>query len=130
MFFLQDEEYVFQCSSLYYAATPIAVLILTIVILIMVVVCIMCRRQRKIEREEKYKSRYSNRSFTVSLDPRLPTPVEGGEMSNIVVVPRTTQPTDNRKESRGGARRKTNIFASRMRSRQELVIKTAVQLKY
>jgi hypothetical protein len=58
---------------MYYAAAPVAggaFLLMTIVLLI---VCHMCRKAQKDRQEERYRVKYSARSFLLSVDQRLAT---------------------------------------------------------
>ena len=58
---------------MYYAAAPVAggaFLMLTIVLLI---ACHLCRKAQKDRQEERYRVKYSARSFLLSVDERLAT---------------------------------------------------------
>jgi len=72
-FLIKDEEYTLSCSTLYYAAAPVAggaFLLFTIGLLI---VCHMCRIQQKNRQEDHFKVKYSNRSFLLAVDESLAT---------------------------------------------------------
>lgn len=61
------------CTTLYYAAAPVAggaFLLFTITLLI---ACHLCRKAQQDRQEEQYRVKYSARSFLLSVDERLAT---------------------------------------------------------
>lgn len=69
----KDEEYTLSCTTLYYAAAPVAGGAFLLFTLTLLIVCHMCRKSQDREREERYRVKYSQRSFLLSVDDRLAT---------------------------------------------------------
>jgi hypothetical protein len=72
---------------LYYASAPAAGAALLLMVVFLAVCCYRIRKHDKEQTKEKYRVRYSNRSFVVGIDDRLATLNVNAENPVIRVKP-------------------------------------------
>jgi len=58
---------------MYYAAAPVAGAAFLMMTIALLIACHMCRKQQTAREEERFRVKYSNRSFLLSIDERLAT---------------------------------------------------------